>query len=149
MTVPQGQDAAQLRSALLADPRVRSAERVGRIQGAKSKASRESSEGEEASEESSKEVSAATGLDWHRGAINAPTLRAGEAASYVVAVLDTGVAYENYKSDGDKYKAAPSLKKSSFVSAYDFVNGDTHANDDNQHYRLPSHALQAPATTRC
>jgi serine protease len=47
----------------------------------------------------------------------------------IVAVLDTGVAYENYGI----YKQAPDLAETLFVSGYDFVNDDTHPNDDNGH----------------
>ena len=49
--------------------------------------------------------------------------------SVIVAVIDTGVAYEDY----DKYKLAPDLANTSFVPGYDFVNNDTHPNDDNSH----------------
>lgn len=46
-----------------------------------------------------------------------------------VAVVDTGVAYENYGI----YKQAPDLAGTSFAPGYDFVNNDTHPNDDNGH----------------
>lgn len=48
----------------------------------------------------------------------------------VVAVIDTGVAYENY---GKTFKLAPDLANTSFVPGYDFVNNDTHPNDDEGH----------------
>ena len=47
----------------------------------------------------------------------------------VVAVVDTGAAYENY----DVYKQAPDLAQTHFVAGYDFVNDDSHPNDDNGH----------------
>jgi serine protease len=47
----------------------------------------------------------------------------------VIAVIDTGVAYENYGS----YYRAPDLAGTKFVQGYDFVNNDTHANDDEGH----------------
>jgi serine protease len=47
----------------------------------------------------------------------------------LVAELDTGIAYENY----DIYQQAPDLANTHFVAGYDFVNGDTHANDDEGH----------------
>jgi len=47
----------------------------------------------------------------------------------IVAVVDTGVAYENYKN----YYQAPDLSSTSFVSGYDFYNDDSHPNDDNGH----------------
>jgi serine protease len=47
----------------------------------------------------------------------------------VVAVIDSGVAYEDY----GVYCQAPDLAGTTFVQGYDFVNGDTHPNDDNGH----------------
>jgi serine protease len=47
----------------------------------------------------------------------------------VVAVLDTGIAYEDY----DDFKQVPDLKGAKFVKGYDFVNDDEHANDDHGH----------------
>ncbi len=52
-----------------------------------------------------------------------------------VAIVDTGVAFENY---GKKYKLAPDLADSTYVKFdaehdYDYVNNDAHANDDNGH----------------
>jgi serine protease len=55
------------------------------------------------------------------------------SASVVVAVVDTGVAYENYNTRGKKYYLAPDLAKTVFVPGYDFVENDTHPNDDNSH----------------
>ncbi len=47
----------------------------------------------------------------------------------VVAIVDTGIAYENYSN----YVKAPDLADTSFVLGYDFVNNDNHPNDDNSH----------------
>jgi len=47
----------------------------------------------------------------------------------VVAVLDTGIAYEDY----DDFKQVPDLKGVKFVKGFDFVNDDEHANDDHGH----------------
>ena len=47
----------------------------------------------------------------------------------VVAMLDTGVAYEDYGI----YCQAPDLAGTTFVPGYDFVNNDAHPNDDNGH----------------
>ncbi|MEM6929267.1 MAG: S8 family serine peptidase, partial [Myxococcota bacterium] len=55
------------------------------------------------------------------------------ARTFVVAVLDTGVAYETATRDGVDYVAVPSLAASPIVAPYDFVNDDPHANDDHQH----------------
>jgi serine protease len=54
-------------------------------------------------------------------------------ASVVVAVVDTGVAYENYSTGGKTYYLAPDLANTAFVPGYDFVENDTHPNDDNSH----------------
>lgn len=47
----------------------------------------------------------------------------------IVAVLDTGVAYQNYH----KFRKAPDLHGGRFIRPYDFVDGDRHANDQNGH----------------
>lgn len=46
-----------------------------------------------------------------------------------VAVLDTGVAYENH----GRFKRDPDLYSSRFVKPYDFVDHDRHPNDENGH----------------
>ena len=45
----------------------------------------------------------------------------------IVAVLDTGVAYQRF----GRFRRAPDLKR--FVRGYDFVGGDRHPNDQNGH----------------
>jgi serine protease len=47
----------------------------------------------------------------------------------IVAVVDTGVAYENFGS----FAQAPDLVGTNFVAGYDFINNDAHANDDEGH----------------
>jgi serine protease len=47
----------------------------------------------------------------------------GEGA--LVAVLDSGVAFERYK----RYRRAPDLRKQTFVKGYDFIDRDKHPND--------------------
>jgi len=47
----------------------------------------------------------------------------------VVAVIDTGIAYEDY----EEFRQVPDLKGVKFVKGYDFVNDDEHANDDQSH----------------
>jgi serine protease len=49
--------------------------------------------------------------------------------SVIVAVVDTGIAYENYGI----YCKAPDFAQTCFVQGYDFVNNDAHPNDDNGH----------------
>ncbi|TSC61554.1 MAG: serine protease [Parcubacteria group bacterium Greene0416_14] len=51
----------------------------------------------------------------------------------IVAVVDTGVAYENATVNFKKYYRAPDLANTCFVQGHDFVNNDTHANDDESH----------------
>lgn len=47
----------------------------------------------------------------------------------VVAVLDTGIAWEDY----DDFARVPDLGEAKFVKGWDFVNDDNHANDDHGH----------------
>jgi serine protease len=47
----------------------------------------------------------------------------------VVAVIDSGVAYENYAG----FVQAPDLAGTSFTAGYDFANNDDHPNDDRGH----------------
>jgi serine protease len=47
----------------------------------------------------------------------------------VVAILDTGIAYEDF----GPYRKAPDFGSTTFVAGYDFINEDAHANDDNFH----------------
>jgi serine protease len=54
-------------------------------------------------------------------------------ASVIVAVVDTGVAYEDHTEGPTSYYLAPDLAGTSFVPGYDFVNNDTHPNDDAGH----------------
>jgi len=64
-------------------------------------------------------------------------------AGVIVAVLDTGVSYEDYveavpigrsgKYNYITYALAPDLANTIFVPGYDFVNDDNHPNDDEGH----------------
>lgn len=47
----------------------------------------------------------------------------------IIAVLDTGAAYETYKN----FVQAPDLANTRFVPGHDFVNNDDHPNDDDGH----------------
>jgi serine protease len=65
------------------------------------------------------------------GGINLePAWDISTGSGVVVAVLDTGVAYENY---GSKYLRAPDLVNTLFVPGWDFANNDSHPNDDHSH----------------
>ena len=69
---------------------------------------------------------------WHFDQVNAADawdIRQGATPDVVVAVLDTGVAFETY----GPYVQAPDLAGTSFVPGWDFVNGDAHPNDDHGH----------------
>lgn len=77
------------------------------------------------------------GQQWNLSKINVPgawdydatpPLYGGDS-SIIVAVIDTGVAYENYGS----YARAQDLENTNFVAGYDFVDGDAHPNDDDGH----------------
>lgn len=77
---------------------------------------------------------------WHfdngiEGGVNAEEawdVSSGSGA--VVAVIDTGVAYEDYGFGfWNRYYQAPDLAGTNFVAGYDFVNNDSHPNDDEGH----------------
>ncbi len=48
----------------------------------------------------------------------------------IVAVVDTGVAYED---NGGRFGLAPDLANTNFVAGYNFVKNNEHANDDDGH----------------
>jgi serine protease len=67
---------------------------------------------------------------WSFRMIDAPTAwDSADGKGVIVAVIDTGVAYENY----DKFKQVEDLSGTEFVQGYDFVSDDDHANDDHGH----------------
>jgi serine protease len=75
--------------------------------------------------------SAAYPQTWHFPAAGAPgdsTLLPGTQHP-VVAVLDTGVAYENR----GPFARAPVFASTGFAPGWDFVHADSHADDDNGH----------------
>ncbi len=55
----------------------------------------------------------------------------------IIAVIDTGVAYEDYKRSrrrrDPQYYRAPDFENTVFVPGHDFVNRDDHPNDDEGH----------------
>ena len=68
---------------------------------------------------------------WHLELIDAPrtwAIQTGDR-SVVVAVLDTGIAYEDF----GPFRKAPDFGSTVFVPGFDFINNDSHANDDNFH----------------
>ncbi len=57
----------------------------------------------------------------------------GGSAEVTVAVIDTGVAYENYADAKGTYAQATDFGGTTFTAGYDFINHDSHANDDHGH----------------
>lgn len=67
---------------------------------------------------------------WHMRQIKMPDAwKLADGNGVIVAVLDTGVAYENY----GKFKQVEDLAGLTFVKPYDFVSNTKHANDDHGH----------------
>ncbi len=79
------------------------------------------------------------GFQWHlqnptSGSINvAAAWDVTNGSGVTVAVLDTGVAYENRSDGTGTYYVAPDLAGTRFVAGYDFINNDPYANDDHSH----------------
>ena len=68
---------------------------------------------------------------WHMRQIGMPDAwKMSDGKGVIVAVLDTGVAYEDH---GSKFKLLPDLDGVEFVKPYDFVANSKHANDDHGH----------------
>lgn len=73
---------------------------------------------------------------WHfdntsTGGINMPQAwEKSTGQGVIVAVVDTGVAYETYTN---RFEQAPDLANTTFVPGWDFVNNDSHPNDDEGH----------------
>jgi serine protease len=55
------------------------------------------------------------------------------ADGVIVAILDTGIAYESYVDGTGRYTLAPDLAQTDFAPGYDFINHDAHPNDDQRH----------------
>lgn len=69
-------------------------------------------------------------FQWHMGQINMPAAwKLADGEGVIVAVLDTGVAYENY----GEFHMAEDLEGVTFVKPWDFVGNNSHANDDHAH----------------
>ncbi len=67
---------------------------------------------------------------WNLRQIGMPAAwKLAQGNGVIVAVLDTGVAYENY----GKFHQLPDLAGLTFVDPYDFVGNSTHADDDHGH----------------
>ena len=67
---------------------------------------------------------------WHLRQIGAPEAwKVADGKGVIVAVIDTGVAYEDYK----RFHRVPDLARTKFVKGFDFVGNSEHANDDHAH----------------
>lgn len=70
------------------------------------------------------------GKQWNLKLINMPKAwEKSRGKGVVVAVLDTGIAYEDYED----FKRVPDLDGAKFAKGFDFVNNDSHPNDDHGH----------------
>lgn len=68
-------------------------------------------------------------LQWHFGQIDyepGEDIQNGSAANVIIAVIDTGVAYENYGG----FTRAPDLAGTRFIPGPDLINNDGHPNDE-------------------
>lgn len=77
---------------------------------------------------------------WHMDNASGSGINAEEAwnitvgsPDVIVAVIDTGVAYETARRGRTTYYQAPDLANTCFIQGYDFVNNDEWANDDEGH----------------
>ena len=70
------------------------------------------------------------GKQWNLRMIDMPEAwEISRGKGVTVAVIDTGIAYENR----DDFVQVPDLAGARFVEGYDFVHDTTHPNDDNGH----------------
>ncbi|MCE9574678.1 MAG: S8 family serine peptidase [Deltaproteobacteria bacterium] len=69
---------------------------------------------------------------WAVHAMHLPT-SAPDQTGVVVALLDSGVAYEDYDDGALTYARASDLALTPFADGWDFVNDDAHPNDDHGH----------------
>ncbi len=70
-------------------------------------------------------------FQWNLELIGAPRswdIQKGKT-DVAIAVVDTGIAYEDF----GVYRRAPDWGNRAFLQGHDFVNGDDHANDDDNH----------------
>ncbi len=122
LTVPAGMTPQSFLSELGRDPMVGAAIPNGIIRGAGGCGDFKGKSRDRASE-----------YQWHLDAMGAPNAGKIDVSDIIVAVIDTGVAYESHSDASGTYTQAITLAGSEFVAPYDFVNDDGHANDDNQH----------------
>lgn len=76
------------------------------------------------------------GAQWNLKQVKAPAawdIDPGAGDGVIVAVLDTGVAYEDYSDGKNDYRRMRDLSAATFVPGWDFINNDGHPNDDHGH----------------
>jgi hypothetical protein len=112
--LPRGITPARFAATLEADPEVGWAGKVGLMHGA-----------------SNGNGGSLRQYQWHLDSVD--TRGSLRSTGIVIAVLDTGVAYENHADASGQYRKASSLASVPIVAPYDFVNDDAHPNDDHQH----------------
>jgi len=125
--------AENLAEALRSDERVLTTAPHARIYGAGKGGGKGGGKGDGGSDGTAQPPASLVELQWHLGIIGTPSSVVGDLSSVVVAVLDTGVAYEARSDATGTYAAAASLSGSAIVAPWDFVNDDDHAGDDHQH----------------
>jgi serine protease len=84
---------------------------------------------------------------WNLSLIQIPeawAVSTGDGAT--VAVLDTGVAFEDYNDGRYSYRKPPGFSRTKFAPGYDFVDNDDHPNDNlSQIPGRPAHGTHAAA----
>jgi serine protease len=71
---------------------------------------------------------------WHLDQIQMPRAwTRSRGADVVVAVIDTGVSFEDHASGSQRWVRAPDLADTKMVPGWDFVDGDDHPNDEHGH----------------
>ena len=144
LSVPEGSDERAFLERLQGDDRVRGAALNGVMRGARgSKSGKSGKSGDEGSDDADDNEKKLRSLQWFLKQAGHPkwkkssrdwdTYTDPDLSAWVVAVLDSGVAYEDWSDDSGEYTQAPSLASVGIVAPVDLVNGDEHANDDHQH----------------
>ena len=144
LSVPEGESAQSLLSAMAGDPRVAAAQRVGTITGSAKGGKKATTSTALTTAESTTNADPcaikggkarvrASPLQWPLDELDTPTPDDIDLSGITIAVLDTGIAYESYTDALGSYVQAPSLSQSAFVAPWDFVSDDAHPNDDHQH----------------
>jgi hypothetical protein len=111
--IPENADRDSVLAGFRQDPRVTRAGRQGIVRGAGSGPSVDD--------------------QWHIEAGDFDEAPSGDFSDFVVAVLDSGVAYAPHTVDGVVHPAAPCMDEVNIVAPRDVVHGDDLPEDDHQH----------------